>query len=143
MDWLASGPAARRAGSPGITWEMANVRHSRPNSIRPRKATRPRRYCVSGGASSLGRDRQRIEVHLAGEPYRAEHESLHVVAHAPAAVGEHAEDLGGVGGDTLLDLGVDRRPLLPLRQRAGALDHAPHVGVGVEGRAVVLAPGVL
>src|SRR5438093_6127754 len=96
---LASGPAASRAGSPGTTCEIANVRHRSPNSIRPRKARRPSRYCVSGGRPSLGDDRQRVEVDLAGEADGAEHEALHVVAHAPPAVRQHAEELGGVGSD--------------------------------------------
>src|SRR5712692_404024 len=93
MAWLASGPAASRTGSPGITWEIANVRQRSPNSIRPRKATRRRTYCVSGASSSPGDDRQRVEVDLAGETDRAEHEALHVIAQAPAAVGQHPEDL--------------------------------------------------
>src|SRR5262250_2010921 len=105
MDSFASGPAASRAGSPGITCEMTNVRHSSPNSIRPRKARRPRTYCVSGRCPSLRGNGQRVEVHLAGEADGAEHEALHVIAHAPAAVLQHAEDFRRVGGDALLDVG--------------------------------------
>src|SRR5262249_18543766 len=135
---LASGPAAKRAGSPGTTWEMANVRHSSPNSISPRKASRPSRYDVRAGASSLRHDRQRVEVDLAREAHGTEDEALDVLAHPPAAVRQHAEHLRRVGGDALLDVGVQGRPLLPARQHAGALDQAPNVGVGVERRAVVL-----
>src|SRR6185503_10596703 len=126
---LASGPAASRAGSPGTTCAMAKVRHRSPNSIKPRKARRPSRYGVSGGSPSLRHDRQRVEIDLAGEADRAEDEALHVIPHAPAPVREHAEHLRHVGDDPLLDLGVERRPLLPLAQGARALDEAPDVGV--------------
>src|SRR5438132_11957696 len=53
MAWLASGPAASRAGSPGITWEIANVRPRSPNSIRPRKATRLRTYWAIADANAV------------------------------------------------------------------------------------------
>src|SRR5256885_124205 len=90
---LASGPAASRAGSPGTTCEITNVMQRSPNSIRPRRASRRATYCFRARPTLLGRDRQRVEVHFAGEANRTEGEPLHVVPHAPPAVGQHPEDL--------------------------------------------------
>src|SRR3989441_2750752 len=140
---LASGPAASRAGSPGTTCEIANVTQRSPNSIRPRNRSRLRAYCFRALSALLGDDRQWVEVHLAREPDRAEDEPLHVVPHAPPPVGEHPEDLRRVGCDLLLDLGVERRALLPPGGRARPLDQRPDAVVRVERGAVVLAPGVL